>query len=108
MKTGELHIREDESGNTDVILNPVGNTVWLTQSEIARLLDTYTVTVADNLRGVFKSGVLREEKVTKTYRYKTDSVRKGLLSFIIWMLLSHWLTASGQGIPMLSGHGYPK
>lgn len=35
MKTGELYIREDESGNAEVVFNPVGNTVWLTQSEIA-------------------------------------------------------------------------
>lgn len=76
MKTGELYIREDESGNADVIFNPVGNTVWLTQSEIARLLDIYTVTVANNLRSIFKSGVLREERVSKTYRYKTDSCKE--------------------------------
>lgn len=73
MKTGELYIREDEQGNTEVVFNPVGNTAWLTQSEIARLLDIYTVTVANHLRCIFKSGVLREEKVTQTYRYNTDS-----------------------------------
>ncbi|MDL2231479.1 virulence RhuM family protein [Porphyromonadaceae bacterium OttesenSCG-928-L07] len=46
-----------------------------------RPVDTYTVTVANNLRSIFKSGVLREKRVTKTYHYKTDSGKEGITIF---------------------------
>lgn len=81
MKTGKLYIREDELGNTEVVSNQVGNTAWLTQSKIARLLDTFTVPVTKNLRCIFKSSVLREEKVNQTDRYNTDSCKGRITIF---------------------------
>ena len=36
METGTLYIREDETGNPEVIFEPVEDTVWLNVNQIAK------------------------------------------------------------------------
>lgn len=62
--TGSIAITEDDCGNCTVEVRLVDGNVWMTQYEIARLFGVYDATVRNNLRTVFKSGMLRELDVT--------------------------------------------
>ncbi|PXV60122.1 virulence RhuM family protein [Dysgonomonas alginatilytica] len=73
METGKLYISTDENNNTEVIFKPINGTVWLTHYEIAFLFGVHTQTINNNLRAIFKSGVLREDEVSYTYRYAVNS-----------------------------------
>ena len=64
MDTGSIVITEDDYGNCTVEVRLVDGNVWMTQYEIARLFGVYEATVRNNLRTVFKSGMLREWDVT--------------------------------------------
>lgn len=74
MKTGKLYISTDENNNTEVVFKPTKNTVWLTHYEIASLFGVYTQTIGNNLRTIFKSGILREDEVSYTHRYTVNSI----------------------------------
>lgn len=74
MEIGKLYISTDENNKSEVIFKPTKNTVWLTQSEIASLFGVYIQTINNNLRAIFKSGILREDEVSYTYRYAVNSV----------------------------------
>ena len=69
MERGKLYIQEKENGNAEIIFEPVNGTVWLSAWEIGKLLDTYSVAISNHLRAMFKSGVLRESKVSYCLRY---------------------------------------
>lgn len=73
METGKLYIITDENNNSEVIFKPTNNTVWLTHYEIASLFGVYTQTIGNNLRAIFKSGILREDEVSYTHRYAVNS-----------------------------------
>lgn len=62
--TGSIVITEDDYGNCTVEVRLVDGNVWMTQYEIAQLFGVYEATVRNNLRTVFKSGMLRECDVT--------------------------------------------
>ena len=64
MDTGSIVITEDDYGHCTVRVRLVDGNVWMTQYEIARLFGVYDATVRNNLRTVFKSGMLRELDVT--------------------------------------------
>jgi hypothetical protein len=64
MKRGTITINE-----TEVSINPVNGTVWMTQYEIVDLFGIFISTVDVNLSAIFKSEVLRESDVCHTYRY---------------------------------------
>lgn len=62
--TDSIVITEDDCGNCTVEVRLVDGNVWMTQYEIARLFGVYDTVVRNNLRTVFKSGMLRECDVT--------------------------------------------
>lgn len=62
--TGSIVITEDDYGNCTVEVRLVDGNVWMTQYEIARLFGVYDAAVRNNLRALFKSGMLREWDVT--------------------------------------------
>lgn len=62
--TGSIEITEDDHGNCTVTVRLVDGNVWMMQYEIARLFGVYEVTVRNNLRAIFKNGMLWEGEVT--------------------------------------------
>lgn len=62
--TGSIVITEDDYGHCTVRVRLVDGNVWMTQYEIARLFGVYDAAVRNNLRTVFKSGMLWECDVT--------------------------------------------
>ena len=69
MERGKLYIQEKENGKPEIVFRPVNGTVWLSSWEISKLLGTYSVAISNHLKAIFKSGVLREGKVSYCLRY---------------------------------------
>lgn len=65
MKTG--YIKFSETNTIEVKL--VDGTVWVTANEIANLFGVNIPTINNQLKGIFKDNLLRENKVIKEYRY---------------------------------------
>jgi len=58
--------------------------IWMTQHEIADLMQCFVAKVNANVRSILKSGVLDETKVCRTYIYKnSNSVEQYNLEMII-------------------------
>ncbi len=62
MKTGEIIIYQSPSGNLDVRLE--GETVWLTQKQIAELFGTKRPAITKHLSNIFFTGELVENSVS--------------------------------------------
>jgi hypothetical protein len=73
METGKLYIQEKENGKPEIIFEPVNGTVWLSASDIGKLLGSYSVAISNHLRAIFKSGVLREDDVCYCQRYSNGN-----------------------------------
>lgn len=73
MNRGSIKIEENNNNEFIVKVSLEDGNVWLTQYEIARLFNVYENTIRNNLRAIFKAGILYEEDVSYTYSYQ----RKG-------------------------------
>jgi hypothetical protein len=62
MKTGEIIIYQGSNGNLDVRLE--GETVWLTQKQIAELFGTKRPAITKHLGNIFNTGELDENSVS--------------------------------------------
>ncbi len=63
----EVLIYETESGQTQVSVRLEAETVWLTQRQLAELLDTSTDNVSLHLKNIFADGELSESATTEHY-----------------------------------------
>ncbi len=64
---GYIKITEEPIGNWKVEARLVDGNVWLAQHEIARLFGVFVATVRNNLRAIFKNGVLFESQVSRQF-----------------------------------------
>lgn len=71
-----VQITEDSKAGTSIEIIPVGGEVWMTKPEIARLLMVYQNTISNNLRAIFKAGILDEKDVIREYRYKSQGIER--------------------------------
>jgi len=70
-----------ENGKVSI---PVKAEIWMTQYEIADLMQCFVAKVNANVRSILKSGVLDERKVCRTHTYKNgNSVEQYNLEMII-------------------------
>lgn len=67
MKRGTISINENK-----VFIELVDGTVWVTKTEIAKLLGVFAQTVSTNLREIFKNKELFEHEVTCIHNYTND------------------------------------
>lgn len=58
MKTGKIEIKSN-----GVFVCPSGETVWLTKHQIADLFGVFVSTVRNNIRSIYKSGLLQRGNV---------------------------------------------
>jgi len=65
MSNGELIIYHTEDGLAEINLRAIEGTVWLTQNEIAELLDTTKQNVSLHLKNIFEDKELVENSVVK-------------------------------------------
>ncbi|NDV93570.1 hypothetical protein D0T84_01385 [Dysgonomonas sp. 521] len=73
METGYITFTDIETGKPIIEVKIVDGTVWMTINEIADLFGVYSPTISKHLKAIFKDGLLREDEVTKEYRYTKDT-----------------------------------
>lgn len=76
MNRSIIQITEDPNAGTSIEIVPTGGEVWMTKPEIAQLLMVYQNTINNNLRAIFKAGILDEKDVVKEYRYKKQGIER--------------------------------
>ena len=65
MSAGELILYRSEDGRAEIQLRAEGDTVWLTQMEMAELFDTSKQNVSLHVRNILKERELTEDSVVK-------------------------------------------
>jgi hypothetical protein len=76
METGSLKIIIEEGKIPTVEAELVNGNVWMSKYFIAQMFRCFYQKIDTNLRSIFKSGLLREEKVSYTYRYTDKGIEK--------------------------------
>ena len=72
MERGYLKIEERGDKQFVVTAQLVDSTVWLTKHEIADLFNVFVSTIGNNIRYLFKSGLLSKEAVTRIQKTETN------------------------------------
>jgi len=72
MERGYLKIEERGDKQLVVTAQFVDSTVWLTKHEIADLFNVFVNTIGNNIRYLFKSGLLSKEAVTRIQKTETN------------------------------------
>ncbi|WP_197477570.1 virulence RhuM family protein, partial [Alcanivorax sp. HI0044] len=65
MNQGELILYHTDDGKAQILLRAEGDTVWLTQAEIATLFDTSKQNVSLHIRNILNDKELPEDSVVK-------------------------------------------
>lgn len=69
MEIGYIKLTDIETDKPIIEVKMIDGTVWMTVNEIADLFGVYTPTISKHLKAIFKDNLLRENDVTKEYRY---------------------------------------
>lgn len=72
MERGYIKIKENKDNQLVVEAKLVNYTLWMSKHEIADLFNVFVSSVSNNLRAIFKSGLLREGDVTRTHKYEDN------------------------------------
>ncbi|MDL2212684.1 hypothetical protein LJC72_06025 [Bacteroides sp. OttesenSCG-928-D19] len=70
MERGYIKIKENDENQLIVEAKLVNCTLWMTKYEIADLFNVFVSSVGNNLRAIFKLGLLQEENVTRIHKYE--------------------------------------
>ena len=69
MNRGYIKIKKTEHHRFVVEVQTVDGNLWLTKHEIADLFNVSITSVSNSLRSIFKSGLLREEEVSRIHSF---------------------------------------
>ena len=72
MEHGYIKIKENSENQLIVEAKLVNCTLWMTKHEMADLFNVFVNTIGNNLRSIFKSGILQEKNVTRIYKYENN------------------------------------
>lgn len=72
MERGYIRIKENSENQLIVEAKLVNCTLWMTKYEIADLFNVLVSSVGNNLRSIFKSGLLREDNVAQIHKYENN------------------------------------
>lgn len=78
----ELIIYQNDQSQAQVNVRLEGETVWLTQEQMAQLFGRERSVITKHLRNVFKEGELAEEAVCAKYAHTAQDGNKRIGSFI--------------------------
>jgi hypothetical protein len=89
MSAGELILYRSEDGRAEIQLRAEGDTVWLTQAEMAELFDTTKQNVGMHIRNILKEGELSEGAVVKkSFTTAADGKRYRVNWYALPMILA--------------------
>lgn len=72
MNRGCIKIKESSKNRMTVEVKLVNCTLWVTKYEMADLFNVFVSTIDRNLRAIFGSGLIHQEKVTRTCKYENN------------------------------------
>lgn len=89
MKRSIITIVENLASTPTVrIISDAGSEIWMSKPEIARLLMVYQNTISNNLRAIFKAGILNEKDVIREYRYKKQNIERTTVYYNLEVIIS--------------------
>ena len=72
MGRGYIRIKENSENQFVVEAKLVNGTLWMSKHEIADLFNVFVSSIGNNLRAIFKSGLLQKEEVSQTHKYENN------------------------------------
>lgn len=87
MERGHIKIKENSENQLIVEAKLVHCTLWMTKHEIADLFNVFVSSVGNNLRAIFKSGLLREENVTRIHKYENNGRQCEMIEYNLEALI---------------------
>ena len=72
MDTGEILIYQNQEGNIKIDVTLEGETVWLTQAQMAELFGKGRSTITEHIQNIFKEGELEEHSVCRNFRHTAN------------------------------------
>ncbi len=92
MSAGELILYRSEDGRAEIQLRAEGETVWLTQAEMAELFDTTPQAITQHIRAIYEEGELSAEATCKdSLQVRQEGqrqVRRRLKAYSLPMILA--------------------
>jgi len=92
MSAGELILYRSEDGRAEIQLRAEGDTVWLTQAEMAELFDTTPQAITQHIRAIYEEGELSSEATCKdSLQVRQEGqrqVRRRLKAYSLPMILA--------------------
>ena len=87
MERGYIKIKENETNQWIVEAKLVNCTLWLSKHEVANLFNVFVNSIGNNLRAIFKSGILREEEVTKIHKFENNGRQSEVILYNLEALI---------------------
>ena len=87
MERGYIKIKENETNQWIVEAKHVNCTLWLSKHEMANLFNVFVNSIGNNLRAIFKSGILREEEVTKIHKFENNGRQSEVILYNLEALI---------------------
>lgn len=87
MERGYIKIKENETNQWIVEAKLVNCTLWLSKHEMANLFNVFVNSIGNNLRAIFKSGILREEEVTKIHKFENNGCQSEVILYNLEALI---------------------
>ena len=72
MNTGEILLYQNHDGNIRIDVRLEGETVWLSQAQMALLFGKARTTITEHIQNTFKEGELEENMVCRDFRHTTS------------------------------------
>jgi hypothetical protein len=68
------YIKIEENGQQEFVVEAklIDGNLWLSKHEMADLFNVFVNTIGNNLRAIFKSGILREDNVTRIHTFEHE------------------------------------
>ena len=87
MERGYIKIKENKTNQWIVEAKLVNCTLWLSKHEMANLFNVFVNSIGNNLRAIFKSGILREEEVTKIHKFENNGRQSEVILYNLEALI---------------------
>ena len=71
----QIIIYQTENGQTKIDVRFEGETVWLTQAQMAELFGKGRTTITEHIQNIFKEGELSESVVYREFRHTTQPAK---------------------------------
>ncbi len=108
---GEVILYRTDDGLSEIALRAMGDSVWLTQNQIAELFDTTKQNISLHAANIYKDGEQSASTSVKEYltvlpdgrRYKTKTYNLSMIRHRLPCALSPWSAIPPVGYPASGG-----